>query len=912
MNHGPASTVDGLSSDEEDKDLDGDSTTRRGTRPMLEQCSLAELSGELPLEMGPASSPDDAVTPSSGGAGRQEEKEGVFEIRDFTTASSFERISHQISLAAKRWFSALNAAEAQTSGDEGLLRREGFDHMEFRYELLFQIVQQTQQLVPTGASPKEDRLGLHAFPTRAHRLQRMFGVRHFLIVSVRNQNIDIDSARTVLGAAALAVRSCVQSCERPPLSVFVPVDGGRKRYLGELLRGGNRVLYSTDLQTSVNPALEHLAGLSDFFYKKMEIKPLDPSHTLMVGARFTYSADFFEPLASWRHVAQIAERKDADMNGTDQGAGVEVDPVESVKLHCLWPSFPLGSFVDDASFSELDPRAAPYWKVRVLRRDKTPLPLSQRLRALLDFRKEAQTVRSAEHSMQPQMPKTALESLTAAIQESLESILLPTPHEMMLLTEECMNFPIVPDGEATSFLGPLKGARLRDRLTRLAELGATLRCFKGTVVLWCNVLSRMRSQWDALEKPGPGSASPPTRRVGARGVRAELFDGSVCLVQQKMELLQRSVEECRSRLASLPTPSSSSSAPPPAQLRSSSTGESLRVPILLSPALLTEDVVVQRDTAAESINDLAERADSLHGRELRSDIAAFKDANPGAGLEDFLAYREDFEKLSLQPLPKDWLDGLWATVEARSAAEQQAKLFEPEREAEMALHYMENIEGTQLLLQLFRVLLRSTLQELSNRVSSAGGGPAYLRVLRDRAAAASLRAFGVGAQGPGSTSPEEDDLHMDAVATIVGEVAEFPHEEPLQGAMDAIEAFEAATRLACSLRGKMPDQVEALLEELLTDGEADVTDPMQRCALEKVFEKSRLLARAYHETHGGVASSSTIDAQGIFDALPLAKEFVLQLQEKDSELGSCGCRRLYAEVRERHMRLALGRGLQVA
>ena len=44
-----------------------------------------------------------------------------------------------------------------------------------RYELLF-------QLVPIGETKKEDRLGLHAFPTRAHRLQRWFGVRHFLIL----------------------------------------------------------------------------------------------------------------------------------------------------------------------------------------------------------------------------------------------------------------------------------------------------------------------------------------------------------------------------------------------------------------------------------------------------------------------------------------------------------------------------------------------------------------------------------------------------------------------------------------------------------------------------------------------------------------------------------------------------------
>eukprot|EP00933_Yihiella_yeosuensis_P017711 TRINITY_DN14758_c0_g1_i2.p1 TRINITY_DN14758_c0_g1~~TRINITY_DN14758_c0_g1_i2.p1 ORF type:complete len:911 (+),score=172.86 TRINITY_DN14758_c0_g1_i2:117-2735(+) len=844
------------------------------------------------------------------------EKEGVFEIRDFTTASSFERISHEISLAVKRWADALKNAEAKGEDEDGVLMRDGFEHNEFRYDLLFQIVRSGIHPVVNSkvGAGKENRLGVHAFPTVAHKLQRWFGVRHHLLISVPGQNVGIDSARTVLSAAALAVRSAGRDFTQP-LSCFVPVDGGRRRFLGELLESRSRVIYTTDLKHRVSSSLEHLTGLAAFFWQKMEANPKDPNHTLMVGTRFTYSADHFDPLLRAKKQIQSATScatggysavgKSSALQEVERRApgANEHDPVESVKLHCLWPSFPLGSFVDDASFSELDPRHAPYWKVRVLLEDNIPLPLSKRLQALLEFRNEARTVLSAEHSMQPQMPKTAFAGLTSAIQESLESILLPTPDEMFAFTEECMSYPVVPEDSLQVPHGSLdafQAARSGDRLTRLAQLGSTMRCFKGTVMLWCNILARMRSQWDALERPGPGSASPPTRRISARGVRAELFDNSVCLVQQKMEILQRSVEECRRALAA----SSPSLSSPLEVVGTCKGGKPLYAPPLLQPALLTEDVVVQLDMAAINIVDSSDRAE-LHGKELRSDFAAFKDANPTATFEDLKAWRAHILGLSLDPFPEEWLQQLWNDAEPRPVKDQQAKLFEPTREAEMALHFLENVEGTQFLLQLFRVLLRSTLEELSASVAAGGGGPAYLRVLRDRAQAASLHAFTGRAEPKDEqgNSPIAVDTFDATMSSIVGDVAEFPSEGSLQRAISAIETFERATRLAASLRAKLPGQAEALLEGLLTEGEADVTTPMQRCVLEKLFERSRVLSGCADKDSDDEPDDARASTdQGIFEALPLAKEFILQLEPKDPSLAEGASKRLYAEVRHGHMR----------
>eukprot|EP00913_Durusdinium_trenchii_P029889 g28006.t3 len=594
----------------------------------------------------------------------QEEEEEIFEIRDFTNASSFERLSHQISLASKHWAAASRAATTGASGasEEVLQMKDGFELGGFRSR---------------GEDARDDASKELMVPSAP---------------GINNHNIDLDSARTLLSAAVLATAAVPL---RPRLSCFVPVEGGRKRVLGEALHG-RRTIYCTDLHSSVQPSLEHLAGLSDFFRRKVEAEPC----TMMVGVRFTYSADHFD---TWQVDGEEGE-----------------DAIESMKLHCLWPAFPLGAFVDDArlgglitwsgppsrNFSELDPRSAPYWKLRLLRRSAgaaggATAPRTARLEALLGFRREAKQIRSAEQSMH----------------------------------------------------------------------------------------SQARVQWDALEAPSADSAMATTSRLDA-SARTELFDSSMCLAQQKMELLERSIR-AKTSSAALSAPSARAAQ---GSFVSRNGRRNCVVPSLLCPALLTEDLRLQRQMAAAGLAEQsAERAELSLGKEMQADVAAFKAENMEADLEDFLQWREEIEGLSNGGFPRAWLEKLWEQTDPKLASEQQKRLFDPFRDAEMALHYLESIEGPQLLLQLFR--------ELSDEMAEAGN-PTYLRVLRDRVVSTSLQAF--------RWKSKEDQ------------------------------------------------------------------------------EEERLL--------------------GIFESLPLAKEFVLQLQPCETS-NTHRMRRMYAEVRENHMRLALVREL---
>jgi hypothetical protein len=62
-------------------------------------------------------------------------KEGVFEIRDFTNASTFERLSHQISLAARHWAQALSSERSEPGKPLELGRTEEVLQMKHGFEL---------------------------------------------------------------------------------------------------------------------------------------------------------------------------------------------------------------------------------------------------------------------------------------------------------------------------------------------------------------------------------------------------------------------------------------------------------------------------------------------------------------------------------------------------------------------------------------------------------------------------------------------------------------------------------------------------------------------------------------------------------------------------------------------------------
>eukprot|EP01147_Barroeca_monosierra_P003966 gene3966-6424_t len=165
-------------------------------------------------------------------------------------------------------------------------------------------------------------------------------------------------------------------------------------------------------------------------------------------------------------------------------------------------------------------------------------------------------------------------------------------------------------------------------------------------------------------------------------------------------------------------------------------GEVLRIPLLQQPGPLTEDMLSRHLSEminlGDSVEGTAMRAEiyvcwnNKASLSLRSDMEAFKAANPGCELADFIRWHS----------PKDWVfnesigeselsqrmrhpDNLWQSLwkEARPvAASQQRTLFDATAEVGRALNYMEELKMADLARQLFPCLLEEIYTRLKDEL----------------------------------------------------------------------------------------------------------------------------------------------------------------------------------------------------
>ncbi|KAF9988164.1 Rab3 GTPase-activating protein catalytic subunit [Modicella reniformis] len=139
------------------------------------------------------------------------------------------------------------------------------------------------------------------------------------------------------------------------------------------------------------------------------------------------------------------------------------------------------------------------------------------------------------------------------------------------------------------------------------------------------------------------------------------------------------------------------------------TGAPLMIPNLQEPGYMTEDMIQQQEELFETFgasSDGAKMRAKHQSTQLISDMEAFKAANPGCVLEDFIRWHS----------PKDWVEDkgemsarmadagnywqeLWAHAK-RIPVIRQTPLFNHNQEASKALFYLDNISPDQLFLQL--------------------------------------------------------------------------------------------------------------------------------------------------------------------------------------------------------------------
>eukprot|EP00767_Chilomastix_cuspidata_P001534 gnl/Chilomastix_cuspidata/1651.p1 GENE.gnl/Chilomastix_cuspidata/1651~~gnl/Chilomastix_cuspidata/1651.p1 ORF type:complete len:941 (+),score=228.34 gnl/Chilomastix_cuspidata/1651:121-2823(+) len=159
------------------------------------------------------------------------------------------------------------------------------------------------------------------------------------------------------------------------------------------------------------------------------------------------------------------------------------------------------------------------------------------------------------------------------------------------------------------------------------------------------------------------------------------------------------------------------------------------IPPLQNVPARTEDQIFEAEEIVKAIrekklpNPEHVRLKMLAGRQLVSDMSAFKAANPGAELGDFLAWHSpadvawDGERYQLLQR-MTWSSSniwhiAWENAEPLSV-EEQPPLFNAEREGEAALHLIEQYSDKQIFRQLICVYLFDVYMEFASNESARG------------------------------------------------------------------------------------------------------------------------------------------------------------------------------------------------
>ncbi|KAG0377447.1 Rab3 GTPase-activating protein catalytic subunit [Mortierella sp. AD032] len=251
-------------------------------------------------------------------------------------------------------------------------------------------------------------------------------------------------------------------------------------------------------------------------------------------------------------------------------------------------------------------------------------------------------------------------------------------------------------------------------------------------------------------------------------------------------------------------------------LRLLETGAPLMIPKLQEPGYMTEDMIQQQEELFETLgssSDGAKMRAKMQSTQLISDMEAFKAANPGCVLGDFIRWHS----------PKDWAEDkrqmsarmadagnywqeLWANSK-RIPVSRQTPLFNYNQEAAKVLYYLDGLSGDQLFLNLLPSMFLLAYDTLvSHPVAS------HIRqvAIGLRELAKELIVFPWNELTAG-----EEDLHLDVI-------------------IDKFRDVELLMGRAIALVRKFPEQYR-LVERVLEDMETVVEDGDERECVYDLF-----------------------------------------------------------------------------
>ncbi|KAF9155433.1 Rab3 GTPase-activating protein catalytic subunit [Linnemannia schmuckeri] len=246
------------------------------------------------------------------------------------------------------------------------------------------------------------------------------------------------------------------------------------------------------------------------------------------------------------------------------------------------------------------------------------------------------------------------------------------------------------------------------------------------------------------------------------------------------------------------------------------TGEPLMIPKLQEQGHMTEDMIQDQEDLFENLGSSADAAKTraeLQSAQLISDMGAFKAANPGCTIGDFIRWHS----------PKDWDEKkghmsarmadsgnfwqeLWEKAEALPASKQKP-LFDHHYQAERALSYLKGLSGSQIFVQLLPSICLLAYDTLTSHPVS-------------------------------TVSPQA----AKAIQELAQVLTDFPWDElsasekslDLKPVIAKFKQVEQTVGHVVSLLRKFPEQY-SLVERILKDSESVVEDGTERDCVFTVF-----------------------------------------------------------------------------
>ncbi|XP_028155802.1 rab3 GTPase-activating protein catalytic subunit isoform X2 [Ostrinia furnacalis] len=504
-----------------------------------------------------------------------------------------------------------------------------------------------------------------------------FGLKRYLMVCSELPLVEGSVIKVVMSSINIAFANV--DCGVP---IFVKIrEHWQQNYLGFYEDNEYKSSFDTIHLKRISNQCSHLTGLVSLF--KSKIGSPVALDAVVVSTKFSYELKDSDAFI-WKKTTHSNEFLSID--GFDVKKlielpfGSEKNPISSVLLNAIWPKFRESAIVDSSTFSDIDPIMAPLWTVTLKMRAMGHGTVSEFKGPIAD-----DLLMPLLYYIFPD----AVEDDTFNYPEQLEVEFKSEANEAKL----CNYVKTSPYGGLVWRLS-VTAARLHDAggLAYLAHL-------------WYEFTQELQYRWE--------------HRIVVPGVAEGVPNARTCLLHQKLQLLNCCIKRALEGSGSFAGNSSEDEfydcsegeggeEQPPwdrpvgrlqrledATLKN---GTPLYVPCTQDPAPKTEDQLEEDAELMVRLGDDA-KASELRARmmsaSLLSDMEAFKAANPGAELCDFVQWYS----------PRDWLpdDGgalgarmllpgnpwleTWSVARPVPAARQR-RLFDETREAQQVLHFL--------------------------------------------------------------------------------------------------------------------------------------------------------------------------------------------------------------------------------